>query len=429
MLISLLHNNRSLEKKRLGAVRNGALLIAAAVLLAGCSSSGGNTHKGHGSSSAPDTDKQAVTASVPAEYSASGAAEAAPWVATKNTTRINASNPVQAAVLVSRTLWPAQLETGRPGAVILTDPTDWAGAAAAAHLIHHPHNGPVLYTDAGKMPDVTLQELLRLNPTGISGSGVQVILVGKIDKDLEKAVQQRGFKTARVEGRSAAELAAAADAYYISSAGETPPGVIVGSSDEQSFTIPAAYWSAHMPEPLLYISGNSIPDATAQALQKRGGKASIYIIGPEKAVSAQIEKQLQAYGKVTRIAGGDPFENAIAFAEFKDESTGFGWGINAPGRNLTFANADEPALALAGAPFAHLGKHAPLIWTDKEAMPDAVMNYVMSLQPRYDQSPADGPFNHAWLIGGDTRLTGAAQAELDAMLEIASPAGGGHEGH
>ncbi|OXM15492.1 ArsR family transcriptional regulator [Paenibacillus herberti] len=405
------------------------LLLLSAVWLGGCTSTRGGGHSGQGDHSA-----FMATGSGSGESIATGISSgiSMPWIATKNTTRINTASPVEAAVLVSRTLWPAQSKASRPGAVILADPTDWASAAAAAHLIHHPHNGPVLYVTGESIPSATLQELQRLQPTGVKGSGVQVILTGKLEAGVEQAAEELGFKTTRVEGGNAAELAAAADAYFIQSAGEISEGVIIGSSDEEAFTMPAAYWSAHMPEPLLYVSGDRIPIATVQALQKRGGKASIYIIGPEKAVSAKLEEELSAYGNVTRISGKDAYENAIAFAKFKDNSTGFGWGVNEPGRNLTLSNVETPQLALAGAPFAHLGKHAPLIWTSKNAMPGSVMEYVMSLQTKYEQSPADGPFNHAWLLGGTAQLTEAAQGELDAMLEISSASSasdGGHGGH
>ncbi|MNR67310.1 hypothetical protein D3C85_1912390 [compost metagenome] len=60
-------------------------------------------------------------------------------------------------------------------------------------------------------------------------------------------------------------------------------------------------------------------------------------------------------------------------------------------------------------------------------MPESVMNYVMSLQPKYDQSPTEGPYNHAWLIGSEKSITLKGQGEIDNMLEIVSKSGEGHE--
>lgn len=62
-------------------------------------------------------------------------------------------------------------------------------------------------------------------------------------------------------------------------------------------------------------------------------------------------------------------------------------------------------------------------------MPDGVMSYLMSIQPKYKLSPAEGPYNHAWLTGDQNSLTSIAQAEIDNMLEIISQTGEGHGGH
>ncbi|WP_025690463.1 cell wall-binding repeat-containing protein, partial [Paenibacillus zanthoxyli] len=187
---------------------------------------------------------------------------------------------------------------------------------------------------------------------------------------------------------------------------------------------------AHMPEPLLYVTKDSVPDATAKALEGRSGKASIYVLGPESAVSAKVEDALKQYGTVTRISGSDPYRNAIAFAKFKDSSNGFGWGITTPGHNVSFVTTDSPALAIAAAPFSHLGKHAPLLFTEKSGMPDSVMGYLMELMPKFKESPAEGPYNHAWITGDSSAITAKAQSEIDDMLEI-SPASGEnpHSGH
>jgi hypothetical protein len=83
---------------------------------------------------------------------------AEPWIATKNTTRINTSNPTEAATIASRTVWPATMKENRPGGIILTDPTNRAVALASLKLVHHPISGPVLFVDKNRIPAITLQE-------------------------------------------------------------------------------------------------------------------------------------------------------------------------------------------------------------------------------------------------------------------------------
>ncbi|GAB7388454.1 hypothetical protein BSNK01_22910 [Bacillaceae bacterium] len=242
-------------------------------------------------------------------------------------------------------------------------------------------------------------------------------------KDQVKAL---GFKFEQIQANNPADYARAIDAYYAKAAGTIPQSVIIGSMDSSDFTLPAANWIAHMPEPLLYVKKDEIPQETVEALKTRKGQANIYLLGPESVISPTVEQQLKQYGKVTRIAGNDPFENAVAFAKFKDPATQFGWGITTPGHNVSFVTTGTPALAIAQAPLSHLGKHAPLVLTEKDKIPSAVMSYLMSIQPKYKFSPAEGPYNHAWITGDENDLKPNIQAEIDSMLEITSQTGGGH---
>lgn len=354
-----------------------------------------------------------------------------PWIATKNTTRINSSDPIEAAVLASRTLWTATNDNNRPGSVVIVNSDQWQIAAASADLIHHPSNGPILFVNDDGVPEATWNELKRLKPTGSkSNDGIQVIVVGKISDKVEEQLKKLDYKMDRIEGDQPAAVAEAIDAYYAKVSGSTPESVIIGSMDSPEYTLPAVNWIAHMPEPLLYVNKNEVPVETTEALKTRGGQANIYVIGPESIVSSKVLEELKVYGKVTRISGADPYENAINFAKFKDPETQFGWGINSPGHNFSFLPSDADMLAIAVAPFSHLGKHAPLLFTDKDGMPGSVMEYVMSIQPKFEQSPTEGPYNHAWITGNENLISEQGQSEIDDMLEIVPVSGGdAHSGH
>lgn len=399
------------------AIKFGIIAVAVASLSAGC------LNQNDTGSSQP-SNRNEVQGQKP-----SVAAANISWIASKNTTRINRDDPFEAAVLVSNTLWMATSDDNRPEGVILVDPKEWQTAVLGSDLVHHPNNGPLLFVNKDGVPEVTLNELKRLKPKGAeSNNGVQVILVGNLDQRVEDQVKEIGLKPDRIAGGSPAAVAKAVDAYYANIAKDTPASVIVGSMDSMEYTMPAANWIAHMPEPLLFVKKNEIPQETVDALKTRDGKANIYVLGPESVISAQVEQQLGKYGKVVRISGKDPYDNAVAFAKYKDPSTGFGWGITTPGHNFSFVNKDSAALAIAAAPFSHLGKHAPLLWTDKDQLPGTVMAYVMSVQPKYDKSPTEGPYNHAWLTGSENSLTAAVQGEIDSMMEIVSRSGEDHAG-
>ncbi|MGG2196877.1 cell wall-binding repeat-containing protein [Paenibacillus validus] len=353
-----------------------------------------------------------------------------PWIASKNTTRINNSDPFQTAVLVSKTVWMATNEKNQPGGVILANPEDWQSALVSADLIHHPNNGPVLFVNKNNVPEITKNELKRLNPVGSTlNNGTQVILVGNLDQNVEQEIKGMGFKIDWIKGEGPAAIAKTVDDYYARISQGYPQSVIIGSLDSQEYSLPAINWIAHMPEPLLYVTKDEIPTDTIEAIKLRNGKASIYLLGPKSIISENVEKQLGQYGKVVRISGNDPYENAVAFAKYKDPETGFGWGITSPGHNFSFISLNTASLALAAAPFSHLGKHAPILWTDKEKMPDTVMDYMMTVQPKYKKSPTEGPYNHSWLVGDEQSLNRAAQGEIDDMLEIISSTGEGHGQH
>ncbi|MDK8182827.1 cell wall-binding repeat-containing protein [Paenibacillus sp. UMB4589-SE434] len=352
-----------------------------------------------------------------------------PWVVTNNTVRINQDDPVLAAIAVSRIAWPALTEEGRPNGIVLVTKEHWGIAAAAAHLIHHPLNAPLLYTDQDRIPEATRQEIARLRPKGIEkGAYPRVIVVGNVHQSVWDQLKAMGFDVRRIASSEPAQAAADVDLYMSRTSGQLSPTVVVGSLDAPAFTLPAVNWTAHMPEPLLFVTKDGIPQATADALAKRRKTAVIYIIGPRTAVSAETAAQLSAFGRVERIEGANPTANAVAFARYKDPNTGFGWGIMTPGHNFSLALGNDPLLIAAAAPFAHKGKHAPLLLTDGGQIPPVLRQYLEGVRPTYDRTPAEGPYNAAWLLGTASSLTPALQGAIDDLLEISSSSGG-HAAH
>ncbi|BFH66367.1 hypothetical protein J27TS7_12140 [Paenibacillus dendritiformis] len=354
----------------------------------------------------------------------------APWIAMKNMVRINTNDPVKAAVYVSRTVWPAGTDDQRPNAVVLAPKEDWAVAMAAADLIHFPNNGPLLYLDAEGIPEDTLAELKRLKPVGSpDNNGIQVIVVGKVSDDILKELRGLGLKVDAIPGDDPARVASAIDAYYTRVSKEQPSSVIIASSEESAYAMPAVNWIAHMPEPVLYVSKRGIPQATADALAKRRQRAVMYVLGPKEVVPEEVVEQLKAFGRVERIEADHPIDLAIAFAKYHDPKTGFGWGMTAPGHNFSFVREGDKELAVIQAPFAHLGKHAPLLWTSGGKVPPQVEEYLEAVRPRYKQTPVEGPFNAAWLTGAAETVMPSVQSALDALLEIEAQSGAGHGSH
>lgn len=347
---------------------------------------------------------------------------------TKNVTRINTSDPIQVAVSVSQTIWPATHKENQPGAVILVPLGSWQIDIASADLIHHPNNGPILFINKENVPASTLNEIKRLNPVGTK-DGTQVMVMGDVSDTVTNSLKD--YKIKQIKGTESATFAKEVDKLYAKETDKYPQSVIIASSEEEArlYTTPVVNWIAHMPEPLLFVSKNEIPQPTIDALNERKGKANIYVVGPESIISADVEKKLAEHGTVTRISGKDPVENSIAFAKFKDTKTKFGWGLTQPGHGVSFVSTATPDLAIVGAPFSHLGKHAPVIFLDKGEPTQPVYDFLATIKPMFKESPTEGPYNHAFLLGTDKELSYKTQGILDEQLEIISASGKGHEGH
>ncbi|KAA0761298.1 cell wall-binding repeat-containing protein [Bacillus sp. SH5-2] len=412
-------------------IRIFGITIITAVGLAACGQTNNIDHTKHEPKKEEETEQkemkmnQEVTA--PKELN-KGASNDLLTTSLKNVTRLNTNDPLQMAVLTSQTIWPATHKENQPGAVILVPVSEWQLGIASADLIHHPNNGPILFIEKEKVPEMTLKEIKRLNPLGTK-DGTQIMVMG--DVGVSTLEQLKDYKVKQIKETDSATFAKDVDKEYADITGSYPNSVIIGSSEEEGrlYTIPAANWISHMPEPLLYVEKNKVPDSTIEALKMRKDKANIYVLGPEKIISKEVEKELSKYGKVTRISGETPTENSIAFAKFKDEKTKFGWGFTKPGHGVSFVSNKTPELAIAGAPFSHMGKHAPVILLEEGKVSQPVYDFLATIQPKFKDDPTLGPYNHSFLLGSTSDISFETQGILDERLEIVQESGQGHGGH
>lgn len=402
------------------------ITIITAVGLAACGQT--NTdHKNHESKEEKKTEQKEMEVTAPKEMN-KGASNDLLTTSLKNVTRLNTNDPLQMAVLTSQTIWPATHKENQPGAVILVPVNEWQLGIASADLIHHPNNGPILFIEKEKVPEMTLKEIKRLNPLGTK-DGTQIMVMGDVNASILEQLKE--YKVKQIKETDPATFAKDVDKEYADITGSYPNSVIIGSSEEEGrlYTTPAVNWISHMPEPLLYTEKDKVPKATIEALKMRKDKANIYVLGPEKIISKEVEKELSKYGKVTRISGETPVENSIAFAKFKDEKTKFGWGFKKPGHGVSFVSNKTPDLAVAGAPFSHMGKHATVIFLEEGKASQPVYDFLATIQPKFKDDPTLGPYNHGFLLGSTSDISFETQGILDERLEIVQESGQGHGGH
>jgi hypothetical protein len=340
-----------------------------------------------------------------------------PAFATRNTTRVGGADPIADAAAIAQAVFPSRGEDTRPRAVTLVDSTDWRVAVSAAQLMAPPLRAPILFTDGGELPPASEQALGRLVPAGAKeAGGAQVVKVGE-------AASAQGYKTTPVEGADYAALAQALDRLQTAAADKPSRSVVVASAELPGFSMPGAGWAAKSGDPVLWVTRDAIPPATRAAITAHK-RPRIYVLGPEAAVSKKVLDQLGELGDARRISGADPVTNAIAFARFSDGS--FGWNVVDPGHGLVFASTQRPLDAAAAAPLSASGTYGPLLLlTAANALPEPVQDYLLDIQPGYDEDPVRGVYNHGWMIGDESAISVDVQARIDSLLEIQAVDRGG----
>jgi hypothetical protein len=308
-------------------------------------------------------------------------------------------------------VYPARTEESSPRAVVIVDQSDWRAAISAAQLMARPLRAPVLFSDGGELPAASSEALEELAPSGAPQiANAQVIRIGSA------AAKPDNRRIKDVAGASSASLAQAIDKLQIEAAGDPTQSVLVAPADSPEFAMPAAGWAARSGDPVLWTLKDSLPAETRAAIAAHP-RARIYVLGPEEAVSETVVRELRRLGRTRRISGPDPVSNAIAFARFSDGR--FGWNVVDPGHGLVFANATRTLDAAASAALSGSGQYGPLLLvTDAGALPDQLQEYLLDIQPGYDKDPVRGVYNHGWLMGDESAISGDVQSRIDALLEI-----------
>jgi hypothetical protein len=334
-----------------------------------------------------------------------------PAFATKNTTRIASSTPIATTAAAALAVFPSTGGVPGPAAVSVVDAADWPAGIAAASLVAAPVGAPLLLAEDGELGALTESALRELDPEGSARTdGRQVFALGS-------AAGSTDLDELEVEGANPAELAAGILALRTRLAGR-PEHVVVASSDDPAYAMPAASWAARSGDPVLFVGRDTVPAATAKALE-RYDQTPVYALGPPSAISARTLKQLERLAPTAERVGAEgAVANAIEFARFASGS--FGWNINDPGHGFVIANASRPLDAGAAAPLSASGTWGPLLVTEDAAtLPAELRGYLLDLKPGYEDDPTRALYNHVWVIGDPTAISVELQAQIDELAELA----------
>jgi hypothetical protein len=344
-----------------------------------------------------------------------------PLVATRNTTRISGPDPTADAAAAALATHPPAPGARSLRAATLVPDDDWQAGIAASVLSGPPMRIPVLISGQGSVPDPTTQALAQLNPRGGGASGdTQVYSAGG-------AAVPSGLKSDNLHGDSPGEVANSIDQLRQRLLKREPEHILVVSTDEPGYAMPAAAWAARSGDPVLFSGRNQVPAATLAAL-RRHAAAAVYVLGPESVISkAALSQIARVSARVQRVGAAGVVQNALLFARYTDGT--FGWNINDPGHGMELANSDRPLDAAAAASLASSGKWGPLLVTDTaDALPPELRSFLLDIKPGYATDPTRAVYNHVWLMGDATAIGGQVQAEVDELAELAPVGNAGGQG-
>jgi hypothetical protein len=245
-----------------------------------------------------------------------------------------------------------------------------------------------------------------------------------------------GFRTASISGGDPYALTAAIDKFAGAALGKTSMNVVIASGDNPAYAMPAAGFAAESGEPILYVTGSGVPEATRQALLEHQNP-HIYVLGPPSVIPDSVLAELGKYGTVKRVGDSDPASNSVAFAEYRDPPCpvgqpcahvpgSFGWSLRGPGHGYVLINADRTLDAAAAAPLSASGSYGPQLLVDSpDTLPSSVLNYFLNYAtPGYTQEgPTAAVYNHGWVIGDASAIALSVQARMDQLLEVVPQAG------
>ena len=360
----------------------------------------------------------------------------------KNVARIGGATDAETATHVLQASYPATRSENRPG-LIVTVADDWCMALAATPLIARPTNAALVVGGPAGVDADAAREIERMRGTSValpspspfpSPSGPTTQLSMPVPSPqpaisqpmlLSVGAASAGDLNAEVITGEPSSVAAAIDERRVRQGVNPSSNVIVVAADaDYRWALPAGAYAARTGTPILFVTKDGVPPATATALQRRGIQTRIFVLGPIAAVSRNVFDNLKQFGTVTRIEGGDFATNAVRFAEFRDESADFGWGHNGRGprqwatTNTILVNGDRWQDGVFGAHLARAGKSGPLLFTERDRLPGVVDNYLWRQRPVFANTPAEGPFNSVWVVGSFDRIAYGTQAWADYSQEI-----------
>ena len=120
-----------------------------------------------------------------------------------------------------------------------------------------PIGAPVLVSGADEVPELTSTAIVALGPQGSSETDdAQAFAIGDV-------ATPDDLRVTDVEGANPAEVAAAIEELRAELTGIKLANIVLASSDEAAYAMPAAAWAARSGDPILFVQRDSVPTPTS----------------------------------------------------------------------------------------------------------------------------------------------------------------------
>lgn len=344
---------------------------------------------------------------------------------TLDTTRVNFSDIYNFNAAVTKIIYPNKSVGWRPHAVILVPQDKWQYAACASSIVHFPINAPIMFTERYHLPFITLNEILRLDPTGEKVPG-KILIIGPISQVVENQLRMAGLTTYRITNSDDVYKACHDIGNFRLKV--VPPtsedgnkDVIVISGEDYVEGITSTFYAAHKGTPIVLVQQNRIPDSIKNFIVNNRDK-NYYILGTTRTVDESVENEIKntISGNVERISGTDPYSISVNFAKYESPIDMFGWKRNKKdGWAFTFCEFKKWHHIISGVLFAHLGKHTPMLMIDKNKLPKVVRDYVIAVNP-HKPMPDMPPYMHSYILGSLNDISFNTKVEIEKIINIES---------
>lgn len=237
-------------------------------------------------------------------------------------------------------------------------------------------NAPVLLTDPDTLPDAVINIITDLGATEV------VVLGGSkaISVQVVAALERLGLSVKRIGGKDRFETAALIAEEAITR-GATADYVFVVNGFATADSLLAAPAAFRNGAPILLITGNTIPEATANMLEKLD-ISRVYIVGGPAVISNSVENRLGSLIGTCRLGGANRYATSVAFA--KALFAGFSDAMVTGGRDENLA--DSIGSCIFG---------LPVLYVRPNTIPGGIYSYLKTMVTA---------LSHIRIIGGSAAV-------------------------